>query len=373
MQLAYGTVQRVRTLDHAIEPLGRRPVRKLDPPVLAALRLGAYQLAYLDVAAARGGERVGRARPRAPGSSARSRSRTRSCAASREGIRGLARLAPGDATPAEAALSHSYPDWVAETLWRELGRRGGARAHARAERAAADGRPSHRRAAPSSPASRIPTFRRAHGRADPRGVARRRARLAAEPRLAARRARRRRAARRADPRPLRRARRQGDAARRARGEVVAVEMHEGRARELEANAARLGADERHGRQRRRARASRRASTGFDRVLVDAPCSGSACSPRGPTCAGARDPLPELQRGAARGRGASASGPEARVTYAVCTINEAENEAVVDAVGLAFDDLGAEWPGFRHPRRPEFLLTLPHVHRTSGFFVARMRA
>ena len=49
-QLAYGTVQRVRTLDHAIETLGRRPVRKLDPPVLAALRLGAYQLGYLDVA-----------------------------------------------------------------------------------------------------------------------------------------------------------------------------------------------------------------------------------------------------------------------------------------------------------------------------------
>ena len=47
-RLAYGTVQRVRTLDHAIESLGRRPVRKLDPPVRAALRLGAYQLAYLD-------------------------------------------------------------------------------------------------------------------------------------------------------------------------------------------------------------------------------------------------------------------------------------------------------------------------------------
>src|SRR4051794_41218620 len=47
-RLAYGTVQRARTLDHAIETLGRRPVRKLDPPVLAALRLGAYQLGYLD-------------------------------------------------------------------------------------------------------------------------------------------------------------------------------------------------------------------------------------------------------------------------------------------------------------------------------------
>ena len=45
-QLAFGTVQRVRTLDHGIETLGRTPVRKFDPPVRAALRLGAYQLAY---------------------------------------------------------------------------------------------------------------------------------------------------------------------------------------------------------------------------------------------------------------------------------------------------------------------------------------
>ena len=37
----------MRTLDHAIETLGKRPVRKLDAPVLAALRLGAYQLGYL--------------------------------------------------------------------------------------------------------------------------------------------------------------------------------------------------------------------------------------------------------------------------------------------------------------------------------------
>ena len=39
-RLAYGTIQRVRTLDHGIEALGRRPVAKLDAPVRAALRLG---------------------------------------------------------------------------------------------------------------------------------------------------------------------------------------------------------------------------------------------------------------------------------------------------------------------------------------------
>ena len=39
-------LQRVRTLDHAIDTLGKRPVRKLDPPVRAALRLGAYQIGH---------------------------------------------------------------------------------------------------------------------------------------------------------------------------------------------------------------------------------------------------------------------------------------------------------------------------------------
>jgi 16S rRNA C967 or C1407 C5-methylase (RsmB/RsmF family) len=47
---------------------------------------------------------------------------------------------------------------------------------------------------------------------------------------------------------------------------------------------------------------------------------------------------------------------------------------VDASGLEVDPtLSEEWPQFRHPRRPEFLQTLPHVHGTAGFFIARLRA
>ena len=66
-------------------------------------------------------------------------------------------------------------------------------------------------------------------------------------------------------------------------------------------------------------------------------------------------------------------PGGSVTYSVCTLNADENEAVVDASGLVPDaSLGDEWPQFRHPKRPEFLLTLPHVHRTNGFFIARLR-
>ena len=33
-------------------------------------------------------------------------------------------------------------------------------------------------------------------------------------------------------------------------------------------------------------------------------------------------------------------------------------------------LGDEWPTFAHPKRPEFLLTTPHRHGTSGFFIGQ---
>ena len=112
-------------------------------------------------------------------------------------------------------------------------------------------------------------------------------------------------------------------------------------------------------------------TGFDRALVDAPCSGLGVLNSRPDLRWRAQPLPELQLALLRAA-VERVRPGGSVTYAVCTIHAAENEAVVDALGAAPDALGAEWLDFRHPRRPEFLLTLPHVHRTSGFFVARVR-
>src|SRR4051795_6388146 len=47
-QLAYGTVQRKATLDPVIATPASRKPEKLDKPILAALRLGVFQLAFLD-------------------------------------------------------------------------------------------------------------------------------------------------------------------------------------------------------------------------------------------------------------------------------------------------------------------------------------
>ena len=119
-QLAYGTVQRTRTLDHVIETVGRRPIRKLDEPVRAALRLGAFQLVFLDgvpryAAVNESVELVRRSRlERAvPFTNAVLR---RLAEEGRAFVEALPEVTPG-----EAALRHSYPDWVAETWWRDLG------------------------------------------------------------------------------------------------------------------------------------------------------------------------------------------------------------------------------------------------------------
>src|SRR5581483_5779274 len=111
--------------------------------------------------------------------------------------------------------------------------------------------------------------------------------------------------------------------------------------------------------------------GFDRALVDAPCSGLGVLARRPDLRWRAQPLADLQQ-ELLAAAASRVKPGGSVVYAVCTLNADENEAVVDASGLEIDSLGGEWPQYAHPSRPEFLLTLPHRDHTSGFFIARLR-
>ncbi len=112
--------------------------------------------------------------------------------------------------------------------------------------------------------------------------------------------------------------------------------------------------------------------GFDHALVDAPCSGLGVLNARPDLRWRAEPLPDLQLDLLRAA-AERVRPGGTVVYSVCTINAEESEDVVEASGLEIDPtLAEEWPQFRHSRRPEFLQTLPHVHGTTGFFVARVR-
>ena len=119
MRLAYGAVQRKATLDHLIETLAGRPVARLDPLVLAALRLGLYQLAFLDRVPAHAavGESVELVKRESPGGAKLVN------AVLRRGAREAAALlaALDDSTPAGAALVHSHPEWIAALWWDALG------------------------------------------------------------------------------------------------------------------------------------------------------------------------------------------------------------------------------------------------------------
>jgi len=154
-----------------------------------------------------------------------------------------------------------------------------------------------------------------------------------------------------------------------RGEVTAVEIDPARARELRDNLARMGRSdvtvvEADG------TALPPELEGFDHALVDAPCSGFGVLAQRPDLRWRAKPLPELQLALLRSA-AERVREGGTIVYSVCTLNPDECEAVVDASGLRALPLGEEWPAFAHPSRPEFLLTLPHVHRTSGFFIARL--
>ena len=47
-RLVYGTLERLRTLDARLAPWLKKPIDKLDAPVRAALRMGLYQMLYMD-------------------------------------------------------------------------------------------------------------------------------------------------------------------------------------------------------------------------------------------------------------------------------------------------------------------------------------
>jgi 16S rRNA (cytosine967-C5)-methyltransferase len=395
MRLAYGAIQRRDTLDHVIERLAHRPVARLDPPLLAALRLGSYELLYTGGAPDRAvvsdtvelAKRHGRAGHGLVNAILRR--------AAREGPQALLGDLRED-TPEHAAVMHSHPEWVARLWWQELGAQ-----NARAL-LAADNEPGEIAlrvntlcADPARLAGELKVATHAdhllaealvldgpldlHGSAAWRSGA-----IVAQSRAAML------VARVLDPRAGERildlcaapggksthiAALMGD-----EGEVVAVERNPARAKELAETARRLHAhcvrvelsD---------ARLTRTADDLFDRVLVDPPCSGLGTLQARADLRWRVTPeqLQEMStvQAAILLAGARALRPGGVLVYSTCTISPNENERQIEQFlnsnsNFILEDLTVEFPDHAHPRAPNVLLTLPHRDHTAGFFIARMR-
>ncbi len=396
MRLAFGAIQRRATLDHLIERLAGRPVAKLDAPLLAALRLGLYEMLYTSGAPDRAvvADAVELAKlngPRAAHGLVNAVLRR----AAREGAGALLGDLSDD-TPEQAAVMHSHPKWIARLWWEELGPQ-----EARALLAADN--------EPGELALRVNTLV-----ADPGAVAQalsvtlhtdpelpealvvdgpfdlhasevwRSGAVTAQSRAAML------VARALDPKPGERvldlcaapggksthlAALMGD-----EGEVVAVERNPARAAALQDTARRLHAscvrvdlaD---------AALARREGAVFDRVLVDPPCSGLGTLQSRPDLRWRVTPEQVREMASIQASilaaGAAALRPGGVLVYSTCTISPSENERQIEQFldgnsEFELDDLTNDQTTHTHPRAPKLMLTLPHRERTAGFFIARMR-
>lgn len=392
-RLAYGTVQRRATLDHLIAALADRSVKRLGPEVLAALRLGLFQLLLLDGIADHAAVDQSVELAKAAGGGGHRLVNAVLRRATREGPGLLAAL--GDATPATAATLHSHPEWIVRLWWEELGPDAArallARDNEPAEAAvrvnALVAEPGDVAAAlpvPSRPAEGIPEGLVLEAPFDLHG-----SELWAEGALMGQSRASMLVARVLDPQPGERvldlcAAPGGKTTHLAaltdnRAAIVAVERHPGRAAALRANCERL-------------RATSvavdvadaelpRADGPFDRVLVDPPCSALGVLQARPD---ARWRASEQRLGVLEARqarildaGLEALGPGGALVYSTCTISPRENERQIAAAlarhpGVAVDDLSRDWPLWQHPDVPSYLQTLPHRDGTDGFFIARLR-
>jgi 16S rRNA (cytosine967-C5)-methyltransferase len=158
------------------------------------------------------------------------------------------------------------------------------------------------------------------------------------------------------------------------GQVVSVERDGRRCAEIEALCARVGAG---CVQVVEADARDDFGGGYDRVLVDPPCSDLGTLASRPDARWRKSGdqvkrLAALQR-EILARAQTALRPGGTLVYSTCTISARENEAVAAGARLEADDLGALRPGLASARDPRFVQTRPDRDRTDGFFVARLRA
>lgn len=390
--LVYGTLRQQGRTDHLLALVADRPLDALDPPVRAALRLGVHQLLGGVPPHAAVGETVGAL---AAGPAARARPYVNAV------LRRVADLGPvwpwpeGEDPPA-LAVRTSHPQWIVELLQRDLGPD-----DARSTLEAANApppvtlRPNPLRTTVAAltgeleaagvdvaPGALVPgallvrstgdlarLAAVAEGRATPQDQASQVVATAVGARpgedildLAAA----------PGGKATALAEAMGDA-----GRVLAADLRPGRARRVAEAGRRLGLTSVH-----TVVADGRAPPvrpgGFDRVLLDAPCSGLGVLRRRPESRWRLQP-DDVGRAAALQRqlfGAAvlALRPGGLLAYSVCTLTRAETSEIDEWAAAEFPQLVAEAP----PGAPWRILgrgalLLPQVAGTDGMYLLLLRA
>ncbi|HSO94939.1 MAG TPA: 16S rRNA (cytosine(967)-C(5))-methyltransferase RsmB [Acidimicrobiia bacterium] len=381
-ELVYGTLRARRRLDDRLATHLRRPLDALDPPVRAALRLGAYQLEAGVAPHAAVGETVEVTPPRARGFV--------------NGVlRALAATGPPFPEQHRPGVALSYPDWIVDRLTRDLGAdEARAALEAQNEAPVLTLRPNPRRTTPAAlvaeltaagasvvPGRLVTDAVGVRGAGDTAALA-----VVHEGRATPQDEASQAVVTLLDAQPGDRVldvaaapggkatgvgERVGDD-----GLVVAADIHPGRLRLVADAARRLGlttvrsvlADGRRLPVR---------DDGVDRVLVDAPCSGLGVLRRRPEARWrVGEPSPDLVdlQTALVLTAAPAVRPGGQLLYSVCTLTRAETTGVAARVLSALGDTFAVLDPPPAPWRPwgPGALLLPHDANTDGMFVLSLR-
>ena len=379
--LVYGAVRMQRRLDGLLAPRCHQPFARLEPRVRAALRIGAFQLLDGVAPHAAVAATVEAAPPRARG-------------LVNAVLRSVAAAGPDYPEPASPGERYSYPDWIVDELGRSLP------ADEVAEVLAAGNQPA---SVTLRPNRRVTTPAALRAELEAGGVRVEAGRLVADallvsgtgdpatlPAVAEGRATPQDQGSQAvvavlDPQPGERildvaaapgGKATAAAERAVGGSVVAADVHAGRLGLVARAADRLGLTEvacvaADGR-RLPVRPGR-----FDRVLVDAPCSGLGVLRRRAEArwriqADAVAPLAALQKDLLAAA-AGAVAPGGLLVYSVCTLTRAETTGVA-AWAFAHLDGFAPVPPPGDPWRPlgPGAVLWPHVAGTDGMFVLLLR-
>ncbi|HYH58543.1 MAG TPA: 16S rRNA (cytosine(967)-C(5))-methyltransferase RsmB [Thermoleophilaceae bacterium] len=394
-RLAYGTIQNRATIDYVVTALSSRVADSIDLPILNALRLGVYQVAFLDGVPdhAAVGETVDLAKEHGRGGHRLVNAVLRR--ATREAGDLMAELT--DHSPAEAAVRHSHPEWIVRMWWDALGpeqaiallernnapAENAVRANALLVTAGEVAEGLAKEGVETSPAEDLREGLVLQGQFDVHA-----SKLFREGALMPQSRASMLVARVVAPEPGERvldlcAAPGGKTTHLAallgnEGEVVAVEKNGGRARALAENCERLGAT--CVRVREGDAAEIDVGEDYDRVLLDPPCSDLGTLQSRPDVRWKKDEGTVARVVVDQARlldiAAERVRPGGSLVYSTCTISPEENEHQVASFierrgDFSVDDLSERFGRYAHPSVRGPLQVLPHRHGTDGFFISRL--